>query len=89
MQTAFGTRALLCTASKRLFLLEMCMICAKLCEERVNREYFFGGGIQAMRHEAVIAQFGLHPVQKLEMGSTDVSQADFMEFLRSIRCVTS
>ncbi|RLN96694.1 hypothetical protein BBJ28_00006513 [Nothophytophthora sp. Chile5] len=47
-----------------------------------GQEYFFGGGIQAMAPELVEARYGMHPVEQILLGETQVSQARFEQFLR-------
>ncbi|RLN90015.1 hypothetical protein BBJ28_00006141 [Nothophytophthora sp. Chile5] len=47
-----------------------------------GQEYFFGGGIQVMAPELVEARYGMHPVEQIALGETQVSQARFEQFLR-------
>lgn len=49
-----------------------------------GREYFYGGGIQAMPPSSVVARYGMEPVQVLPLGSTSVSQERLEAFLREI-----
>jgi hypothetical protein len=49
-----------------------------------GQEYFFGGGIQRMRHELVIQQFGLNPIRKEVLGKTEKTVDDFHRFLDTI-----
>jgi hypothetical protein len=42
-----------------------------------GKEYFFGGGIQAVDPQSFRASRGMHPVQTQRLGRTHVSQADF------------
>lgn len=50
----------------------------------MNREYFFGGGIQVMAPELVVARYGMQPVQVVPLGATSVSIEHFESFLRQI-----
>jgi len=49
-----------------------------------GEEYFYGGGIQRMPHDQVVAQFGLSPVERLSLGSTRKTLEDLLGFLRSV-----
>jgi hypothetical protein len=49
-----------------------------------GREFFFGGGIQDMPPQSVVAQFGMQPVQRLALGKTALDEAAFRAHLRSI-----
>lgn len=51
----------------------------------LSREYFFGGGVQAMSPAEVTSRFGLAPVQRIDLGATDIPQEVFLDFLYSIR----
>lgn len=50
-----------------------------------DREYFFGGGIQALPLGHFAASRGLHPVRVEELGHTQIAQELFVEFLENIR----
>mmetsp|Transcript_8822 Transcript_8822/g.17446 ORF Transcript_8822/g.17446 Transcript_8822/m.17446 type:complete len:610 (-) Transcript_8822:325-2154(-) len=50
-----------------------------------GREYFYGGGIQRMDHDAVVRTFGLTPVEKISLGTTSKTQEEFHDFLESIK----
>jgi hypothetical protein len=50
-----------------------------------RREYFFGGGIQALPIGHFTATRGLHPVRVLDLGVTHISEELFAEFLENIR----
>ena len=47
-------------------------------------EYFYGGGVQAMPPADVEKTFGLKPVDLVPLGTTDIPQDMFLEFLRGI-----
>jgi hypothetical protein len=85
-QTEFGTPACASTACKqqkiKVYTVPQWFI-VSYCE---YREYFFGGGIQAMPHDEVVATFGMRAVQKIDLGFTDIPKDVFMEFLLSVRC---
>ncbi|TMW65860.1 hypothetical protein Poli38472_003625 [Pythium oligandrum] len=49
-----------------------------------GQEYFYGGGVQVMAPELVVARYGMQPVQQIDMGTTHVAQHDFETFLRGI-----
>jgi hypothetical protein len=48
-------------------------------------EYFYGGGIQKMKHESVCAQFGLRPINTQLLGTTMKTEVEFVQFLSTIR----
>ena len=48
-------------------------------------EYFFGGGIQQMPTQQVPLTMGLQPVERLRLGTTTKTIAEFRAFLHSIR----
>ena len=48
-----------------------------------GKEYFFGGGIQAVDPHAFRATSGLHPVQTQRLGITNISQAEFEEWCQT------
>lgn len=50
-----------------------------------GREYFFGGGIQSLPIGSFTTFNGLRPVETVDLGETTKSQAEFEQFLRSIR----
>lgn len=50
----------------------------------MSREYFFGGGIQVMAPELVVARYGMQPVQVIPLGTTSVPIERFEDFLRQI-----
>lgn len=60
--------------------------------EVYGREYFFGGGstspnqsgVSQMSPQAFAAMFGMQPVEVLSMGTTEITQPMFEEFIRSI-----
>ena len=47
-------------------------------------EYFYGGGIQKCPPQQVVDTFGLRPVQQIELGTTEIDQETFHEFLQTI-----
>ncbi|GLE04436.1 hypothetical protein PINS_up013378 [Pythium insidiosum] len=49
-----------------------------------GQEYFYGGGIQMMAPELVVARYGMQPVQQIPLGETRVPRDQFEAFLRSI-----
>ena len=49
-----------------------------------GREYFFGGGIQALPTAIVESSFGIKPVQVLLLGHTSVDEATLMDYIRGI-----
>ncbi|GAB9474375.1 Peptidase [Globisporangium polare] len=49
-----------------------------------GKEYFFGGGIQVMAPELVVARYGMQPVQVIPLGTTSVPIERFEDFLRQI-----
>lgn len=49
-----------------------------------DREYFFGGGVQSMRHEHVVAQFGMAPIRNESLGVTNRTERELREFLVGI-----
>jgi hypothetical protein len=48
------------------------------------RDYFFGGGIQVMAPELVVARYGMQPVQVVPLGTTSVPMERFEDFLQQI-----
>ncbi|DBA03357.1 TPA: hypothetical protein N0F65_004634 [Lagenidium giganteum] len=49
-----------------------------------GKEYFYGGGIQAMHPSQVVARYGMQPVEVVPLGTTDIPQERFEAFLREI-----
>uniref|UniRef100_K3WZI6 PPPDE domain-containing protein n=1 Tax=Globisporangium ultimum (strain ATCC 200006 / CBS 805.95 / DAOM BR144) TaxID=431595 RepID=K3WZI6_GLOUD len=49
-----------------------------------GKEYFFGGGIQVMAPELVVARYGMQPVQVVPLGTTSVPMERFEDFLQQI-----
>ena len=49
-----------------------------------GKEYFFGGGIQSLPH-ATFASMYMPPVQMIPMGTTEVPQQLFEDFLTEIK----
>jgi hypothetical protein len=49
-----------------------------------GQEYFYGGGIQKMPHEQVIAMFGIQPCRREVLGKTEKTLEEFHLFLNSI-----
>ena len=49
------------------------------------REYFFGGGIQALPPHQVVQAFGLSPVQVIPLGTTAKTEAEFRAWIGSVR----
>jgi hypothetical protein len=49
-----------------------------------GKEYFFGGGIQALPHAQFVASH-MPPVKMIPMGNTEIPKATFEEFLQNIR----
>jgi len=50
-----------------------------------GKEFFFGGGIQQCPHEQFVsAHGGIRPIQMLDLGTTDVPEDVFQDFLREI-----
>lgn len=50
-----------------------------------GKEYFYGGGIQALPPREVVSMFGISPVQTLDMGTTPKSEMEIREFVRRVR----
>ena len=46
-------------------------------------EFFYGGGVQEMKHEDVVRQFGLRPCDDVVLGTTTVTRDSFLAFLDS------
>ena len=49
-----------------------------------RKEWFFSGGIQCMPPSEVPRHFGLHPVERRDLGRTEVPEAVFRDFIREI-----
>lgn len=49
-----------------------------------GHEFFFGGGIQVMAPELVVARYGMQPVQSIPLGDTDVPRDRLDQFLRDV-----
>ena len=49
-----------------------------------GKEYFFGGGIQALPHQQFVASH-MPPCQMINMGTTEINKELFEEFLESVR----
>jgi hypothetical protein len=49
------------------------------------KEYFFGGGIQALPPSEVVRAFGLSPVQVLPLGTTTKTLPEFHAWIASVR----
>lgn len=47
-------------------------------------EYFYGGGIQKLPPTEVVSHFQMAPTQKIPLGTTQVTQELFEEFLRGV-----
>ena len=47
-------------------------------------EYFYGGGIQKCPPQLVVDNFGIRPVREIDLGSTEIDQATFHEFLETV-----
>jgi len=48
-------------------------------------EYFYGGGVQRLPPNQVVQNFGLTPVDTIELGETEMEQEDFHQFLETIQ----
>jgi len=48
-------------------------------------EYFYGGGIQHMPPQQVSQNFGLSPVEVVDLGETEIEQSAFHDFLQGIQ----
>ncbi|KAL7067838.1 UBA/TS-N domain-containing protein [Cryptosporidium serpentis] len=49
-----------------------------------NFEYFYGGGIVCVKPEEISRLYGLHPIRTLCLGTTDKSQQELNDYLKSI-----
>lgn len=47
-------------------------------------EYFFGGGLQAMAPDLVVARYGMPPVKTIPLGDTQRSREQTEAFLREV-----
>lgn len=47
-------------------------------------EYFYGGGLQREKPEAIVAGFGIAPCETIELGETEVTQAAFEDWMRGM-----
>merc|ERR1719230_2331956 len=50
-----------------------------------GQEYFFGGGIQALPPQQVVATFGMAPVQRQSLGTTTKSVHEFHAWISSVQ----
>ena len=49
-----------------------------------GKEYFFGGGIQALPPQQVVARYGMMPVETKTLGRTSRTLAEMEQYLRDI-----